>query len=136
MSETLTPESFRDALYSHKHTLPQLRRKLESLRAVERAPVLFSVFADECRSFRDQETAGRLLVSLNPKPTLPLEEILRSVAATWNVSVEQLPFYLRDMFGRDEVAEVADRLSGEYPQDSREARAMSTVCWWIGARQQ
>jgi hypothetical protein len=108
MPESYTPESFREALYSHKHTLLQPRRKLERLPATQRAESLLAVFADQARvetAYRDQQTAGTLLLSLVPEPHQSLEEILRSAAAYWNLSVEQLPFYLREVFGGAAVSD-------------------------------
>jgi hypothetical protein len=134
MAESHSPEAFREALYSHKHTVLQLRRKLERLPVSQRSEALLAVFADQTRTetaYLDQETAGKLLLSLVPEPRQSLEEILRSAAGNWNLSVEQLPFYLRDVFGRSAVAEAAQRLAQTYPPESREARALLTICWWL-----
>src|SRR5262245_43533029 len=132
----MTPEAFRDALFSHKHTLPQLRRKLERIPAGQPAATLLSVITDPTRpeAYRDQEVAGNLLVALTPEPRQPLEEILAAVAPTWNLSVEQLPFYLRDVFGREAVVEASQRLAGRFPPDSRQARALLTVSWWLSGK--
>lgn len=137
MPESITPEVFREALYSHKHTLPQLRRKAERVPAGQRAAALLAVFADPARpesAYRDQAAAGDLLVALKPEPQRPLIEILRVAAPVWNVSVEQLPFYLREVFGREAVVEAAQRLAGEFPAGSREASALLTVSWWLSGK--
>ena len=137
MPERMSPEAFREALCSHKHTLPQLRPKLERVPARQRAEALLPVFSDRTRpdeAYRDQEVAGRFLVALAPEPRRPLEVILRSVAPSWNVSVEQLPNYLSGVFGRRAVVEAAQRLSGEFAPDSREAHALVTVIWWLSGK--
>ena len=137
MAERHTPEAFRDALYSHKHTLIQLRRKLERLPANQRGEALLGVFADQSRietAYQDQETAGNLLLSLLPETLQSLEDILKSAAGNWNLSVEQLPFYLRTVFGKEAVTEAAERLSHQYSPESREAGALLTVCWWLKGR--
>jgi hypothetical protein len=108
--------------------------KLQQLPSEQRAEALLGVFTDQSRAetaFGDQEIAGQLLVAVRPECSRPLDDILRSTVSTWNVSVEQLPFYLRDTFGRDEVVEAAARLASEYQAESREARALSTVRWWV-----
>src|SRR5687767_4983603 len=108
--------------------------KLQQLPELQRAEAIFGVFSDQSRpetAFDDQEIAGALLISLCPKCRQSLDEILRSTAGGWNVSVEQLPFYLRDVFGRDAVVEAATRLGREYPEESREARALGTIRWWL-----
>lgn len=137
MPDSHTPKEFRERLYSRKHTLNQLRMKLQQLPAAQRAEALLGVFADESRSetaFGDQEVAGQLLVAVRPECARSLDEVLRSTASTWNVSVEELPFYLRDVFGRDEVVEAATRLASDYPAESREARALGTVRWWLTSK--
>jgi len=111
--------------------------KLQQLPSAQRAEALLGVFTDRSRpetTFGDQEVAGRLLVAVRPECDRPLDDILRSTVSTWNVSVEQLPIYLRDRFGRDEVVEAATRLASEYSAESREARALGTVRWWITGR--
>ena len=136
MSESMTPDAFREALFSHKHTLPQLRRKLERVPAGQRAATLLAVFTDPARpdAYGDQQVAGNLLVALTPEPHQPLEEILTAIAPTWNLSVEQLPFYLRDVYGRETVVEATQRLAGRFPPDSSEARALLTVSWWLSGK--
>ena len=130
----MTQDEFITAVHSRKHTLPQLRRKLEALPASERFGVLIRIFADSSRAqdaFGDQEYAGRLLVELRPSPHQPLDEIIRAVLPTWNVSVEQLPFFLADTFGADEVTRASFRLEADYPADSREQRSLDTIRWWV-----
>lgn len=70
MAASMTPEELREALYSHKHTPTQLRRKAERVPAGQRAAALLAVFADPARpesAYRDQAAAGDLLVALKPK---------------------------------------------------------------------
>jgi hypothetical protein len=55
------------------------------------------------RSLPVQEYAGLLLLQLEPPCNEPLPDLLRSVLPTWDRSVEQLPFYLAETFGRDAV---------------------------------
>jgi hypothetical protein len=131
---TMTQDEFISAIHSRKHTLPQLRRKLEALPASERFSVLIRIFADASRpkdSFGDQEYAGRLLVDLRPSPRQSLDEIIRMVLPTWNVSVEQLPKFLADTFGTDELTRISSRLMSDYPTDSREHRSLDTMRWWV-----
>ena len=73
-------------------------------------------------------------MELRPSPHQPLDEIIRAVLPTWNVSVEQLPFFLADTFSADEVARATSRLKGDYPADSREQKALDTIRWWISGK--
>ena len=130
----VTPAEFVDSLYSHKHTLYQLRMKLQQLPKDQRAEALLSVFSDNSSpewNFTNQEIAGRLLFEVGPPCVRSLNDVLHSIASTWNVSVEQLPFYLREVFGSEAVVEAASKLASGYPADSREFRALKTVEWWL-----
>lgn len=133
----MTQDEFISAIHSRKHTIPQLRRKLEALPAAERMTTLIRIFADSSRpaeAFGDQEYAGRLMTELRPKIQDQLSDIIRDILPTWNVSVEQLPNYLADVFGRDCVTECASSMISDFPADSRERRALETICWWIRGR--
>jgi hypothetical protein len=134
VADNPTPESFREALRSHKHTLLQLRRKVEKLSVTERANALLAFFVDQGSveaDYRDQNRAGDLLLELVPEPRQSLDQILTLAAPRWNLSVRQLPLYLREVFGGAAVTEAAGRLARQYPPDSREARALDTFCYWL-----
>ena len=88
-----TPEQFRERLYSHKHSLDQLRMMVQRLPPAQQAEALLGVFSDLGRapdSYGAQNVAGDLLVSLQPRPRHSLDEILNATAAVWNVSVDVL----------------------------------------------
>jgi hypothetical protein len=134
MTDFHTPEQFREKLYSHKHSLHQLRMMVQRVSRDQRAETLLGVFSDPSRGYGEQNVAGNLLLDLLPQPRQSLDVILTATATSWNVSVEQLPFFLRDVFGREAVIEAAKRLSKQHPPESREARALETVVWWLGGR--
>jgi hypothetical protein len=134
MSHPQSVDEFREQLYSRKHTLHQLRMKLQAMPKDQRWTALLSVFIDPCRresAFADQELAGRLLVEVEPKCTDTLEYVLKTIAPCWNVSVEQLPIYLCRVFGHEAVSETAMRLRSSFSEGSREERTLDTVCWWL-----
>ena len=137
MSQPRTPEEFRASLYSRKHTLRQLKVKLQGLAPTDRADALLGVFTDRTRpetAFADQELAGQLLVDLVPACSRDLDEVLLATASTWNLSVEQLPVYLNQVFGREAVVQAATRLATAFPGEAQEARALQTVRWWLGGK--
>jgi hypothetical protein len=131
MTDHHTPEQFLEKLYSHKHSLHQLQMMVQRVTGNQRAEVLLGVFSDPSRGYGEQNVAGDLLLALLPQPRQTLDEILTATAASWNVSVEQLPFFLRNVFGREAVIEAAERLAKQHPPESREARALETVSWWL-----
>jgi hypothetical protein len=124
---------FREQLRSRKHTLHQLRMKLQSLPANDRFDSLLGLFTETCGAdtYTDQEVAGRLLVDVMPECHRSLDDVLKSVSSTWNVSVEQLPYYLAEKFGRETVIDAATTMAKNLPSESRESRALDTITWWL-----
>ena len=93
---------------------------------------LFAVFEREPRpeyGYHDQEYAGRALLAACPPCPLPLKEAIRRALPNWNVSVEQLPLYFAEVFGKqvalDALAEVE---RGDLSE--RERRAVGVMCFW------
>jgi len=78
-----------------------------------------------------QELAGKLLIALNPKAEVSLSEVLRGALARYELSVEQLPRYLRFMFGVSEVLGELQKLEAELLSE-HERRALQTMRFWLG----
>lgn len=76
---------------------------------------------------QDQEFAGRILATINPKSTRDLKEIITLTLATWDKSIEQLPFWFRDNYGLENVRETFNslRLTGE------EKEKLETMKFWL-----
>ena len=126
-------QEFVKSLRSHKRTLHQLRQQAQSLPRSQRFGALLHIFVDS-NNYGDQQTAGRLLLDLKPTCPNTLSDVLNSVAMCWNPSVEELPFYLSDMFGPVVVVDTARALASKYPDDAREHRALDTIAWWLKRR--
>ena len=138
LSRPVDVADFRLQLRSGKHTLHQLRMKVQSLPAKDRFDALLGLFTENCGTdtYTHQEIAGRLLLDLMPDCPYPLGSALAAIAPTWNVSVEQLPFYLADRFRREIVSAAAESLARSFPSDARESRALDTIAWWLRGRDQ
>ncbi len=91
--------------------LERLRRRLRQTPEEGQFDALVAAFVDPPRNTcLAQEYAGRLLEVLNPKPRVPLDELLLLVLPGWDPSIEQLPTYLRNRFGDDIVVAALARL--------------------------
>jgi hypothetical protein len=104
MSGGMSLSEFCDCVRSDKHTRHQLRMKLQSLRRSERFDALLEIFYEN--HFSHQQVAGWLLLDVTPQCYRSLDEILLNTVPTWNVSVEELPLYLRRVFGHEEVVQL------------------------------
>ena len=77
--------------------------------------------------YQDQEFAGRVLVTINPKSQRDLKEILKRTLTTWNKSVEQLPFWLRDNYGLEKVRDTFDNVE----LTDKEKEKLETMKFWL-----
>ena len=77
-----------------------------------------------------QELAGQLLVALHPKATVNLGDVLRAALARYELSVEQLPAYLRYLFGANHVLAELQQLECELLSES-ERRALHAMRFWL-----
>ncbi|TLU59457.1 hypothetical protein FE810_16945 [Thalassotalea litorea] len=93
---------------------------------------LFTLFLleDGPNTYTRQQNAGVILYKLKPKVYIDLKQRIRLSLKTWNVSVEEWPFYLVEKCGKDRVLEVLDELAKERLSD-RERSGMETFSYWL-----
>ncbi|HEV7509945.1 MAG TPA: hypothetical protein VGS07_34050 [Thermoanaerobaculia bacterium] len=84
----------------------------------------------ETRRYQQQALAGGILLRLRPPCPLPAGEALRSVLGGWEVSVEELPWYLALACGEDAVWTAVTQLDAE-PLDDRKRLALHTFRYWL-----
>ena len=91
---------------------------------------LFSVLCMDCKNkFERHQLAGELLYSVRPRLHLELLDRIHLTLASWNVSVEEWPWYLVDLCGLDRVLSAASDLEA-YPLSEDERRRLNTLVWW------
>lgn len=77
-----------------------------------------------------QELAGVMLHRIMPKADFELEQVIRSCLPTYELSVEELPWYLSDLFDLAEINAIIDKISvGRL--DERENKALETLKYWL-----
>ena len=87
----------------------------------------------EDSGYRVQENAGGLLWRLKPKYTRNLGDDVKRSLKYWNVSVEELPWYLAETVGIERVrAEANAILSAALDEISN--RAAETYLYWLKDR--
>jgi hypothetical protein len=75
-----------------------------------------------------QEYAGRLLLRLKPKPPYDAKQTTRLLLSHWDVSVEQVPWYLVAVFGEGTLKDCLAELEREAKIS---ARVAETVRFWL-----
>lgn len=81
--------------------------------------------------FWDQEMAGKILETLKPRSEMDPKGILKRTLKSWDKSVEQLPFWLRNNYGLETVKRIFDQLE----LDETETEKLNTMKWWLGIKQ-
>lgn len=121
------------------HNNPQQFKQLSFVfrKKYEREEVFYGIYnvflKDEDFKYCQQELAGKLLVNVRPKVFLDLPKIIKDVLNTWDVSIEELPLYLKDLCGIDRVSTAIDIVS-ELDLNATEAKSLDTMKWWLGLK--
>ncbi len=98
--------------------------------------VLFGVFtepSEPVQHYHNQEVCGRYLCALRPPCHLPLKVALRDSLPRWNLSVEQLPWYLWQVFGREAVLQALQEIEAEDSLSEAHRTGITTCRYWLRA---
>lgn len=85
------------------------------------------------KRYVDQEYAGRILLAVKPPCSRDIQDVIKRTLATWDLSVEQLPWYFEAVAGREAVLQALDTLSTQVCSD-HEQRGIDTFRFWLRAR--
>ncbi len=112
--------------------IQHLVRKLRKCETTILRDALLSVFEDESpERFAAQEVAGGILWLLRPPYDRDISSDLNRLLPNWDVSVEELPWYLAEAAGIDAVRTAAKaRLVAELSDDTK--KRLETVLFWLG----
>lgn len=94
---------------------------------------LMGVFKCEMRDKRTliQTFAGRMLLKITPKAMESCESAIFSLLTYWDVSAEEVIFYLSDQHGKDRLLSVvASMRKGNLPV--RDLAVLKTIGYWLG----
>lgn len=108
------------------------RRVRERLRGFEdraRFDILFPISV-KAQWNAPSAPAAQLLRELSPVCPLSCEEAVRALLSDWDISIEEVPFYIAARFGVARVRQAVDRLASERLADS-EMRNLKAVSYWI-----
>ena len=92
---------------------------------------LFSAFTQNPPvSCGEQEAPGDFLLELKPRSAQDLQSLIRASLPGWNLSIEQLPFYFRDVYGIEAVRLALAALDTEPGLAPEEREALRTYRFW------
>jgi hypothetical protein len=123
----LSSEKFRELGDLRIRQLIHILPKVNSEIVLEGVIRVFEKGGGADRYSEDQEFAGKVLESINPKSQKDLEEVLLRVLKNWDKSVEQFPFWLRDNYGIEKLKETFAKLE----LTDIEMDKLKTIKWWL-----
>ncbi len=129
-----TPEEIRAKIYSKNWRRRELAILQERFGDEALFQALYLVFCDSNppgHPLEHQSTAGDFLVDLNPSCPISAVEFLRTTLPNWNRSVEQLPFYIENQFGREATIEAIESLEADPEISESLSTKLSTCRYWL-----
>jgi hypothetical protein len=141
---TSTSEAIVLKLYHAVDTIGRIdnQRIIQWIELLRRRPAdevfnaLVGVFCNTDRPtccYLDQEYAGRLLLAVKPPCSQDIQSVIKRTLATWDLSIEELPFYFSDVFGAEAVLQALDALD-RVDNSQQEKKAIRTFRFWLHAR--
>ena len=111
--------------------LKYLYNALTSSPKHERYKGLMGVFAVQMREDRlkVQTFTGRLLLNINPKATERCEDAVFRLLPYWDVSAEEVVFYLKKQFGKENMLTAINNLRAGQLSDLDFAKLDTLVHW-------
>ena len=85
-------------------------------------------------TFNDQQIAGNLLLELQPACSMTAKEAIQRSLHQWNRSVEELPFYLANFFGREAVLAAVDEIAKRSDLGDQATDELRTYRFWLQAK--
>jgi len=74
--------------------------------------------------------SATLLKRLSPEPAISCEDAVRALLPEWDISIEQVPFYLAARFGPARVFEAVAKLKPEVTEKTQQVN-LETVSYWV-----
>ena len=114
-----------------KHDWPALVAQMRQLDDDELFRLLFPLATSGQWECPMAFSAALLLYEIKPACPVSCKEAVRGLFGNWDVSIKEVPWYLRDVFGRSRVLEIVQEWSRE-PISDIEMGRLHTIGYWLG----
>jgi hypothetical protein len=111
-----------------KNQRPHLAKRLRELDCREVFEALFPIAAD-AQWHGPAYRAAALLFVLKPACPIPCKDAIRAMLPNWDVSIEEVPWYLAGQFGQEAIRQALEQLRQE-PLDHEQKVRLGTVQYW------
>ena len=106
-----------------------VRERLRGLNDAQKFAILFPV-AVKSQTDAPSWPAAQLLREFSPECPLKCEDALRALLPDWDVSIEEVPFYLAARFGSDRVRQAIVQAELAITSNTDKQR-LKTVAYWL-----
>jgi hypothetical protein len=110
------------------HQWPQLCDRLRKMDGGEVFHALFPIAAD-AQGHGPAYDAACLLFAVEPACPIPCKEAIRALLSHWDISIEEVPWYLAGRFGEEAIRRAITELRAE-SLGRTERIALDTVWYW------
>ncbi len=112
--------------------LPEVVSKLADFSEEELFENLFSLSVQEQAAGKGVAFAAYSLNELNPKCNMGVKEAVSALLKEWDVSIEEVVFYLRRQFGKDLLLNTIATLKEDSPS-KEELTRLKAIKYWLRA---
>lgn len=120
-----------ESLQDHDDVVARVGEKLRNLPEEQQFGILFPIaIKSQNRGDFPVLDAALLLERLSPKCPVSCEDAVRALLPEWDISIEQVPFYLAAHFGSARVRQAIACLGPEVTEKSQKVR-LDTVSYWV-----
>jgi hypothetical protein len=109
---------------------PALVERLRRLDAEELFRLLFPLATSAQRVCPLAYSAALLLYQIKPISPLPCREAVRGLLGGWDISIEEVPWYLDEVYGRNRVLKAIAELMEESLTESEKVN-LRTIAYWL-----
>jgi hypothetical protein len=107
---------------------PRLRERLRGMESTAVFEALFPTAAD-AQWHGPAYRAACLLFVLKPACPIPCIDAIQALLPNWDVSIEEVPWYLAGQFGQDAIGRAIEQL-GNGPLGHEQRVRLGTVKYW------
>jgi hypothetical protein len=111
-----------------------MREQLRGLDDVQQFEILFPI-AVKAQHHAPSWPAAKLLRELSPACPLSCEDAIKALFPEWDISIEEVPFYIASRFGVARVRQAIERLDRDAAADL-DRRIFQTLAYWMDMYEQ
>jgi hypothetical protein len=133
MSDMTANEEIKETLLAAKslRDIPAVANKLREYPDEVLFNNLFFTSVEKQEKGKPVAFAAYVLNELNPKCSLTCEQAIKSLLSSWEISIEEVVYYLAKQFGKEHILNAISSLSKTHTQED-ELMRLRVIKHWLG----